>query len=87
MLYARALEASQKPDRALEEYREISLYYPGVEARYRLGLALEAAGQSEHAISGFEELLNDATLAPAHFRKAQKKWLALAKERLDKLQH
>lgn len=87
LLYARALETSESLDQALDEYREVSHYFPGVEARYRWARALITAGDSEQAVSGFEQLLNDAKLAPAHFRKSQKKWLALAKEQLKQLQH
>ena len=87
LLYARSLEESGRMDEALEEFKEVSTYFPGVEARYRLTLALEAAGKRQGAISELEQLATDAGLAPAHFRKSQKKWLNLAKEQLKQLQH
>ena len=84
LLYAQALEASGRMDQALQEYRSVCNYFPGVEARYRLALALMASGQEGGARGEFEQLINDARLAPAHFRKSQKKWLALAGEQLKK---
>lgn len=85
LLYARALEATDRMEEALSEYREVSSYFPGVEARYRMALALSARGNPADARHEFEQLLNDAELAPPHFRKSQKKWLGLAKNELKKL--
>jgi hypothetical protein len=85
LLYARALEASSRADEAIEEYRSVSEYYPGVEARYRLAVALAGAGRADDARDAFETLLRDAKLAPPHFRKSQKKWLGLAQDELRKL--
>ena len=85
LLYARALEAIGRTRDGIDEYREVSSYYPGVEARYRLACALNADGSASDARQEFEQLLNDAKLAPAHFRKSQKKWLARAKDELGKL--
>jgi hypothetical protein len=86
LLYARSLEATDAIDPALEEYEAVSQYFPGVEARYRLALALQKAGKNQDAIVEFEQLSKDAALAPAHFRKSEKKWLKLAGEQLKKLQ-
>ncbi len=86
LLYARSLEASNRMDKALKEYRGVSLYFPGVEARYRLGLALHASGGKQDAHDEFDQLIKDAGLAPVHFRKAQKKWLTLAREQLKQMQ-
>ncbi len=87
MLYARSLEESGRMEEALDEFQEVSRYFPGVEARYRLTLALAAAGKTQDAIHELEQLSKDAGLAPAHFRKSQKKWLNLVKEQLKQLQH
>lgn len=84
LLYAQALEASGRMDQALQEYRSVCNYFPGVEARYRLALALTTSGREGDGLSECKQLINDARLAPAHFRKAQKKWLALASEQLKK---
>ncbi len=75
LLYARALEAEGKIDSAIREYSAVSGYYPGVEARYRLALCMQSAGNDKASRSEFESILNDAKLAPPHFRKSQKTWL------------
>ena len=86
LLYAQSLEAEDRISEALEEYRSVAGYFPGIEARYRLALALKVSGSKTDALSEFEQLINDAGLAPAHFRKSQKKWLSLAQEQLKELQ-
>jgi len=82
LLYARALEAEGRIDDAVREYSAVSGYFPGVEARYRLALCLEVAGKTEASRSEFESILNDAKLAPPHFRKSQKTWLDAVKQEL-----
>jgi hypothetical protein len=75
LLLARALEQAGQTDRALQEYRSVSTYFPGVEARYRLAMALAEAGDAQGSRAELEHILKDARLAPAHFRKAQAGWL------------
>jgi hypothetical protein len=82
LLFARALEAEGQIDKAIREYSAVSGYFPGVEARYRLALCLEAAGKSPASQTEFESILNDAKLAPPHFRKSQKTWLDAVKREL-----
>jgi hypothetical protein len=81
LLYARALEAEGQIDEAVKEYSAVSGYFPGVEARYRLALCLAVAGNNSASKAEFDSILNDAKLAPPHFRKSQKTWLdAVEKE-------
>ncbi|MDX1459946.1 MAG: tetratricopeptide repeat protein [Xanthomonadales bacterium] len=87
LLQARSLEASGRLKEAIEEYRAVSHYFPGAEARLRLARALEADGQVAEARDELERMLNDARLAPAHFRKAQKPWLDEARASLTRLQN
>lgn len=82
LLYARALEAEGKIDDAIREYSAVSGYYPGVEARYRLALCMAVAGNSKASRAELESILNDAKLAPPHFRKSQKHWLDETKREL-----
>jgi len=82
LLYARALEAEDRIDEAIREYSAVSGYFPGVEARYRLALCFNVAGKSNAARKEFESILNDAKLAPPHFRKSQKTWLDAVKNEL-----
>ncbi|MGB5486779.1 MAG: tetratricopeptide repeat protein [Lysobacterales bacterium] len=82
LLYARALEAEGRIDEAVKEYSAVSGYFPGVEARYRLALCLGVAGKDSAARTEFESILNDAKLAPPHFRKSQKTWLDAVKNEM-----
>ena len=85
LLYARALEAIGKIDEAIREYSAVSGYFPGVEARYRLALCLESAGKARASRTELESILNDAKLAPSHFRKSQKPWLDAVRSELAKV--
>jgi len=82
LLYARALEAEGRINEAIKEYSAVSGYFPGVEARYRLAHCLEIAGKKPAARAEFESILNDAKLAPPHFRKSQKEWLDAVKHEM-----
>lgn len=75
LLLARALEQAGAKERALQEFRSVATYFPGVEARYRLAMALAASGNETESQAELEQILKDARLAPAHFRKAQAHWL------------
>ncbi len=82
LLYARALEAEGQIDKAIKEYSAVSGYFPGVEARYRLAICMESVGKKTAAKTELESILNDAKLAPPHFRKSQKTWLDAVKREL-----
>ncbi len=82
LLYARALEANGQAEKAIREYSAVSGYFPGVEARYRLAMCLKKAGKEQAANDELESILNDAKLAPPHFRKSQKHWLDEVKREL-----
>jgi hypothetical protein len=82
LLYARALEDSGQLDQAVREYSAVSEYFPGVEARYRLALCLSITGNISASKSELESIMNDAKLAPAHFRKSQKAWLDAVRKEL-----
>ena len=79
LLYARSLEAIDELDKAEEEYSTLAGYYPGVEARIRYAQLLERLDKADRAREEYAAILAAAELAPRHFRKAQKKWLAEAK--------
>lgn len=85
LLYARSLESCNRTGDAIDAYRSVSNYFPGAEARLRLALALEKHGDSDASRQQLEQLLNDAKLAPSHFRKSQKTWLDRARQELKSL--
>lgn len=79
LVYARALEQSGAPERALEEYAALANYYPGAEARVRQAMLHKKQGDKTRAGELFAALLNDARLAPKHFQRSEKEWIDLAK--------
>jgi len=85
LLYAQALEQTDRVDKAIREYRAVAGYYPGAQARFLLGLALKKSGQEKEAEEEFSSMIRDAELAPAHFRKSEKHWLNLADQELKAL--
>ncbi len=82
LLYARALEDNDQVEMAVREYSAVAGYFPGVEARYRLALCLSKANNTVASRKELESILNDAKLAPQHFRKSQKIWLQAVKREL-----
>ncbi len=78
LLYARALEAEGNVAKALEEYRVLAPAYPGAEASARYAQLLKGQGKSAEAAAVARELLEQARLAPAHYRRAQREWLDAA---------
>jgi hypothetical protein len=78
LVYARALEENGATERALEEYAALANYYPGAEARVRQAMLHKKLGQTARAAELFAAVLNDARLAPQHFRRSQHEWIELA---------
>ena len=82
LLYARALEAEGEVQKALEEYRVLAPSYPGAEASVRYAQLLQAQGQRAEAQKLVRELLEQARIAPGHYRRAQRPWLEAAQRLL-----
>jgi hypothetical protein len=82
LLYARALEGEGNLEKAASEYRVLSDYYPGAEAKVRYAQLLKRQGQNDAARQVLQELLDGAQLAPSHYRRVQREWLELARREL-----
>jgi hypothetical protein len=82
LLYARALAAEGNIPKALEEYRVLAPAYPGAEAAVRYAQLLEAQGEHAEAQRVARELLEQARIAPGHYRRAQREWLEAAQRLL-----
>jgi len=82
LLYARALAAEGNIAKALEEYRVLAPAYPGAEAAVRYAQLLEAQGEHAEAQRVARELLEQARIAPGHYRRAQREWLEAAQRLL-----
>ncbi len=83
LVYARALEESGATARALEEYAALVKYYPGAEARVRQAMLHKKLGDKARADELFAAILNDARLAPKHFKRSEREWIELAKREQD----
>jgi hypothetical protein len=82
LLYARSLEAEGNVSKALEEYRVLAPAYPGAEAAVRYAQLLEKQGRRSEAQQVARELLEQARIAPGHYRRAQRPWLEAAQRLL-----
>lgn len=82
LLYARALEAEGNVAKALEEYQVLASSFPGAEAAVRYAQLLQAQGQRTEAQRVVRELLEQARIAPGHYRRAQRTWLEAAQRML-----
>jgi hypothetical protein len=78
LLYARSLEGEGNIEKALDEYRVLATSYPGAEAAVRYAQLLESRGRKEEAQKVARELLEQARIAPRHYRRAQQSWLDAA---------
>lgn len=78
LLYARALEGEGSLPQALEQYRTLAHSYPGAEAAVRYAQLLHTQGQLDEARKVARELLEQARIAPGHYRRAQRAWLDAA---------
>lgn len=85
LLYARALEECGELEHAEQEYEEVSAYFAGAEARVRYARLLERLERPEEALEQYDEVLASAELAPRHYRRAQRPWIAEAKDGLKRL--
>lgn len=82
LLYARAMEAAGRDDDALEEYEALVTYFPGVEARCRMGLLLERLGRKAEAQVAFHQVVRSLDKAGRGFRQSQRDWYELARQRI-----
>lgn len=80
LLYARALEDEGNAAKALEEYKALAPSYPGAEAAVRYAQLLKAQGHADDARKVAHDLMDQARVAPAHYRRAQREWLDIAEK-------
>ena len=82
LLYAKALEACDRPDQALAEYAQLARYFAGQEVQVRRLLLLERMGQSHEAEAIADEIMRYYKRAPRHARHQQAEWFAAARSYL-----
>ena len=67
---------------ALEEYKRIKSKFPGEEANCRYGLLLYQMNELENAKNVFEEILLKISVSPYYYKRSQKEWKRIAKDKL-----
>ena len=82
MLYARALEELGRDGEALAEFKRLTGYFPGEEARARYAMLLQKTGDQDGARAVYQQILKLLDGAPARYGKEQKEWGAIAKQAL-----
>ncbi|MEO8309288.1 MAG: tetratricopeptide repeat protein [Pseudomonadota bacterium] len=85
LLYARALESEGNLPRALEEYSALAAYFPGAEAAVRYAQLLRRQQQTDQARKVLQDLTDQATASPEHYRRTQADWLKQAQRELAEL--
>ena len=82
LIYARSLEGLGRDQDAKEEYRDLVGYAPGEEVRCRYGQLLLRGGDREGAMVLFREILKNAKLGTARYRRDQQPWIEAAERAL-----
>ncbi len=82
LIYARSLEGLGRDKDAEEEYRDLVGYAPGEEVRCRFGQLLLRCGDREGAMALFREILKNAKLGTARYRRDQQPWIEAAERAL-----
>lgn len=85
LLYARTLEKNGDLEEAETEYKAVARYFAGAEADVRCGRLLEKLGKTAEALKHYEEVLASAEIGPRHYKKAQKRWIAEARDAVKRL--
>lgn len=80
LLYARSLEALNRTNEALEEYKALATSYPGEEGRVRYAQLLLETNQPDEAAQVFEDVLTRTKRAPKYYVKKEKHWIAIARQ-------
>jgi hypothetical protein len=83
LLYTRTLEYLGENEAALAEYKTLTVYFSGYEAKCRYALLLQKLGYTEQAHVMFKEILARADTMPSNFRKVQQEWIKIAKQQLS----
>jgi hypothetical protein len=82
LLLARTYEGSNEQELALSEYNNLLRLHSGEEGRYRYALLLKKSGNNQKAIELFKSIIAETRLQPKFYRRAQRKWVNLAKKEL-----
>lgn len=82
LLLARTYEGLGEQENALNEYNNLLRLHSGEEARCRYALLLKKVGRTQEAKSLFKAIVAETRIQPKFYRRAQKKWVELAKKEI-----
>ena len=82
MVMAKSLEAMERLEDALAQYRHLADIYPGEEGRWRYAAVLSRLNRAPEAREVMERMLRNSERMPDHYRETQGEWLKLAREAL-----
>jgi hypothetical protein len=82
LLLARTYEALGEQENAVNEYVNLLRLHSGEEARYRYALLLKKLGRTQEASELLKAIVAETRIQPKFYRRAQKKWVALAKKEI-----
>ena len=80
LLLARTYEELSEQENALNEYNNLLRLHSGEEARYRYALLLKKLGRTQEARDLFKAIVEETRIQPKFYRRAQKRWVELAKK-------
>ncbi len=82
LTYARAIELQGRLDEAEREYRALSVYFVGLEARARHAMLLQRLGEEGAARRLYEQIVKAAKARGVVLSEADRDWLRLAQRNL-----
>ena len=82
LLYAHSKEQQGEVEQALIEYAALAEYYPGEEARCRLGLLLQKTGRVAEARALFEQVVRSVERASKLYYRTERDWYEVARRNL-----
>ena len=82
LLYARSQEQQGNVEQALIEYAALAEYYPGEEARCRLGLLLQKLGRVAEARTLFQHVVRSVERASKLYYRTERDWYEVARRNL-----
>ena len=82
LIFARALEVQERTREAIEEYRALSAYFAGLEARTRLALLLQKSGDPAGARKMFDEVVRTSEARGVVLADEDRDWVRVARRNI-----
>ena len=83
LVFARTLHYMGENQNALKEYKEVSNYYPGVEASCRYALLLKKMGRIQEANEEFNKIILRSRVRGRKTTREERQWIRTAQENVE----